>query len=293
MRKLHPNLQPGRPKPDVAANARSKRPVKKNLRSNAYGQSQGGLLLAVSMVFLLNQRAAAQQDTSGDNALPPTISSTLNLPGAPDTSVLSSPQSRDGTGGPARSAPAAPVADRFAKYIQPGQSAVQLTGFDKVLLGARHSTSSFAAATWFVSAGYEQILNSRPNYGQTFKGYTQRLGADAARNVSEGIFSDSVLAPILHEDPRYYKLGAEHPLNERLRHALFHPILTQTDNGDRTINFAQIGGNLAGAGLTDAYYPSRNRTAGATLITFGTSMGGGAVGYLFNEFFSIHLPLAR
>ena len=144
-----------------------------------------------------------------------------------------------------------------------------------------------------VSAGYEQILNSRPNYGQTVRGFGQRLGADAARNVSEGVFSDAVLATALHEDPRYYELGPGHPFNARLKHALLQPIITRTDSGARTINFAQIGGNLAGAALTNAYYPQINRTAGATLVTFGTSMGGGAVGYLFNEFFSLRLPLSR
>ena len=265
--------------------------MKANTQSKAYIWRHGFPLLAALTLFLSSQCVAAQADTSEND--PETVRAAeplVSLPDAPE--ALSSPQSF-GAGGVTRPALTSPAADPFAKYIQPGQTAVQLSGFDKVLLGARHSISSFAAVTWVVSAGYEQLLNSRPNYGQTVKGFAQRVGADAARNISEGVFSDSVLAPILHEDPRYYKLGPGHPLNERLRHALLHPIITRTDAGDRTINFAQIGGTLAGAGLTDAYYPTMNRTTGATLITFGTSMGGGAIGYLFNEFFSIHLPIAR
>ena len=243
-------------------------------------------------MLVCSRPVAAQEEASESNAESSrAMQPTPALPEAPQAS--SSLQFVGSTGAARQPASAPPVADTFAKYIEPGQTARRLSGFDKVLLGARHSTSSFAAATWVVSAGYEQILNSRPNYGQTVKGFAQRVGADAARNISEGVFSDSVLAPILHEDPRYYKLGPGHPLNERLKHALVKPIFTRTDAGDRTINFAQIGGTLAGAGLTDAYYPSINRTTGATLITFGTSMGGGAVGYLFNEFFSIRIPVAR
>lgn len=250
----------------------------------------GIVLPAVVTMLVCSRPVAAQEEASESNAESGrAVQPTPALPDAPQAS--SSLQFVGSTGAARQSAPS--VADTFAKYIEPGQTAPKLSGFDKVLLGARHSTSSFAAATWVISAGYEQVLNSRPNYGQTVRGFAQRVGADAARNVSEGVFSDSVLAPILHEDPRYYKLGPGHPLNERLRHALLRPIFTRTDAGDRTINFAQIGGTLAGAGLTDAYYPSINRTTGATLITFGTSMGGGAVGYLFNEFFSIHLPVAR
>ena len=252
----------------------------------------GRCLLIVWMIVVCGQRLNAQADASGSDPEPfPVVQPGSSLPDAPQAS--SSPQVVDRAGGQRRPAPTPPVADLFAKYIEPGQTAVKLSGFDKVLLGARHVTSSFSAATWVFSAGYEQVLNSRPNYGETFKGFAQRVGADAARNISEGVFSDSVLAPILHEDPRYYKLGPGHPLTKRVRHALLQPIFTRTDAGARTINFSQIGGNLAGAGLTDAYYPSINRTTGATLITFGTSMGGGAIGYLFNEFFSIHLPVAR
>ena len=260
--------------------------------SRALLESYGIVLLAVSTMFASSRRVAAQQDRSENDpetvrAAPPGSS----FPDAPEPS--SSLQLESSITGQRRP-PASPVAARFAKYIEPGQTAVKLSGFDKVLLGARHVTSSFAAATWVVSAGYEQLLNSRPNYGTDVQGLRRSVSARMRRAISPRACSrDSVLAPILHEDPRYYKLGPGHPLNERLRHALLQPIVTRTDAGGRTINFAQIGGTLAGAGLTDAYYPSINRTTGATLITFGTSMGGGAVGYLFNEFFSIHLPLAR
>ena len=260
--------------------------------STARGLQEVASLAAV-MILLASQDLRAQDRAAANDThdLLPALSSVPVLPDAPDPD-LGHPPSPIAGSQPA-SSPASVTADRFTKYIQPGQVAVKLSGFDKVLLGIRHSTSSFAAATWVVSAGYEQVLNSRPNYGETVQGFAQRVGAAAARNVSEGVFSDSVLAPVLHEDPRYYKLGPGHPLNVRLKHALLQPLFTRTDSGARTINFAQIGGNLAGAGLTDAYYPPINRTTGATLITFGTSMGGGAVGYLFNEFFSIHLPVSR
>lgn len=176
-------------------------------------------------MLLCSRRVVAQAEASENN--PETVRAVQPVSSLPDDPDTSSLQFLDRTGSQRRPSPAAPVADPFAKYIEPGQTAAKLTGFDKVLLGARHATSSFAAATWVVSAGYEQILNSRPNYGQTVKGFAQRVGADAARNISEGVFSDSVLAPILHEDPRYYKLGPGHPLNERLRHALMKPLFTR------------------------------------------------------------------
>lgn len=256
-------------------------------------RSNGARFLASFLMLLATLSLPAQdKSTEPDTQAPrPVPVRALALPEAPE--IADVPSSGDDGAREPQTVSQPARADHFAKYIETGQTVEKLSGFDKVLLGARHSTSSFAAATWVVSAGYEQLLTARPNYGQTFKGYAQRVGAAAARNVSDGIFSDSILATVLHEDPRYYKLGPGHPLNVRLKHALLQPLLTRTDGGTRTINFAQIGGNLAGAALTDAYYPPVNRTTGATLVTFGTSMGGGAIGYLVNEFFSIHLPVAR
>lgn len=264
--------------------------MKTNRRGSAHLQSYGIFLFAG--LTLSSHCLAAQVDSAGnDPGALRAVSPVAMLPDAPG--LPSPPQPLDNAAEDPPPANTPKLAPHFAKYIEPGETAVKLTGFDKVLLGVRHATSLYAAATWFLSAGYEQLLDSRPNYGQTFKGYTQRLGAASARNVSEGVFSDSVLAPLLHEDTRYYKLGPGHPFSQRLVHALVQPIVTRSDSGARTINFADIGGNLGGAVLTDAYYPPINRTAGATLVTFGTSMGGGAIGYLFNEFFSIRLPVSR
>ena len=177
----------------------------------------------------------------------------------------------------------------YDKVVLPGQTAARLTVHDKVILGVRENLSAFAAAGWLISAGYEQATNGSPNYGQTGKGFAQRLGAAAARSSSENIFQDSVLASVLHEDPRYYKLGSGHNLITRLFYAGTRPIIGKTDGGRRTINFADLGGDLAGAALTPAYYPPLNRGFDEVLKTFGGSVGGDALGYVVSEFLSTSL----
>ena len=57
------------------------------------------------------------------------------------------------------------------------------------------------------AASYEQALNGSPNYGTDAGAYGQRVGAAAIRDASQTIFSDSIMAPILREDPRYYVMG--------------------------------------------------------------------------------------
>lgn len=176
------------------------------------------------------------------------------------------------------------MAGRYDKYIAAGQPAPRLNAHDKVILGVRDAVSPFSAVGWVIAAGYAQAVNGSPNYGQTGKGFAQRLGAAAARSSSEGIFGDSVLAPILHEDPRYYKMGSGHNFVKRLVYAGTRPLITRTDGGRSTPNFSLLGGELAGAALTQAYYPPLNRGFTEVARTFGGSVGSTALGFVVTEF---------
>jgi hypothetical protein len=151
--------------------------------------------------------------------------------------------------------------------------------------------SPFSAVGWFASAGYEQLVNGSPNYGTDRGAFGQRLGAAALRDASEGIFSDSVMSPILHEDPRYYRLGPSHNFFVRVIYSGTRPIIGRTDGGRTTPNIANLAGTLAGAALASAYYPPLNRGFTQTMETFGGSVGGSAVGDLASEFFADFLHL--
>jgi hypothetical protein len=176
------------------------------------------------------------------------------------------------------------MASHVQKYIEPGQQAPRLIVGDKILIGLRDAASPLTAAGWVVSSGYSQAIDTTPNYGRNGKAYAQRLGAAAARSSSEGIFSDAVLAPILHEDPRYYKLGDGHSFGRRAVYAITRTVLTRTDGGGSTVNFSLLGGNLAGSAMTQAYYPPQNRGFGETMKTYGLSVGGSAFRFLVAEF---------
>jgi hypothetical protein len=186
-----------------------------------------------------------------------------------------------------------PEASHTEKYIAPDQTAPRLTVNDKVLLGIKDAFSPFAATGWFASAGYEQVLNGSPNYGTDRGAFGQRLGAAAIRDSSEGVFSDSVMSPLLHEDPRYYRLGPTHNFLARTLYAGTRPILTRTDGGHRSLNLALLSGTLGGAALTNLYYPQVNRGASQTLETFGGSLGGSAIGDVVSEFYEDFVHMLR
>jgi hypothetical protein len=182
--------------------------------------------------------------------------------------------------------PASSEPTRISKYVSPGQHTRPLSPGDKILLGFRGAFYPIPATGWLASASFSQALDHSPNYGTDTKAFFQRLGAAAARNSSEGIISDSIMATALHEDPRYYKLGTGNSFFRRLGNAVEHVVLTRSDDGRQTINYSLISGNLAGSALTNAYYPSRNRGFGSTMETFGLSLGGSAVGFTVAEFYS-------
>jgi hypothetical protein len=170
------------------------------------------------------------------------------------------------------------------KYIAPGQIAPRLSASDKVKMGIKDAISPLSAVGWLVSAGYSQGVNGSPNYGTNATAFAQRFGAAAARAGSEGMFSDSIMAPVFHEDPRYYKMGSGHNFFKRVGYSITRPLLTRTDGGHQTINLAYLSGNLAGSFLTQAYYPPVNRGVSQVMQTYGGSIGGGALGFFVSEF---------
>ena len=178
-----------------------------------------------------------------------------------------------------------PTASHTQEVIEPGQDAPVLDTGNKVLLGLRSSFSTFAAVGWISAAGYEHVLNQSPNYGTDRGAFGQRIGASAIRASTEDIFSESVFAPIFHEDPRYYRLGHSRSVPVRLLYAITRPLINRTDSGKNSVNFALLAGNLAGAELTYTYYPQSNRSQGEILETFGGSVGGSAFGYAVDELF--------
>jgi hypothetical protein len=206
--------------------------------------------------------------------------------GSPGSS--SSDDARDAS---AASVPSLVEATGTQKFIEADQPAPALTTGHTVLLGIRDAFSPFAISGWFASAGYEQLLNGSPNYGTDRGAFGQRLGASVIRDASEGILSDSVMAPLLHEDPRYYRLGPGHNFFRRVLYAGTRPIITRTNSGRMSPNFALVAGNAAGSALTNLYYPQVNRGPRETMETLGTSIGGSAIGDVVGEFFGdvVHL----
>jgi hypothetical protein len=227
----------------------------------------------------------------------------LTLPDAPSSTIADSPSSstvattdyagkaRAYFGQTGQTGPRQPL--HGAMLIEPGQIATPMTAKEKMVAGLKNSVSLFAALGWLGAAGWEQLTNGTPNYGTDSGAFGERLGAAALRGASEGIFSNSVLAPLFREDPRYYRMGKSKPFLSRVVYAGTRVLITRTDGGRATPNLSLIGGNLGGSALTVTYYPERNTSFTEVLTTFGGSLGGSAIGFEVNEFLADALQLVH
>ena len=211
-------------------------------------------------------------------------SSSAELPDAPGTLVV--PDALGSGHQPANSAaPTGTItARKMVKFIPPNAIAQPLTAGDKVKLSLFQLVAPVALMGDIVSAGYSHLSNSSPNYGTNSTAFAQRFGAAVARTSSQEVFTGAIMAPLLHMDPRYYVRGSEFSLKNRIVYAGTRVLVTRTDSGRRTINAPLLIGYAGAAALSNTYYPQINRNFKDTASEYGSSLGGAALGFLFDEF---------
>jgi hypothetical protein len=127
-----------------------------------------------------------------------------------------------------------------------------------------------------------QIEDSHPQFGQGAKGYFSRLGTSYADQVEGNMMTEGFLPVLLREDPRYFRM-AEGPKTKRALYALSRIVVTHTDSGKSSFNFAEIGGNAIAAGIGLSYYQD-NRNVPDYLLNWGTELGTDAASQVMKEF---------
>ncbi len=183
-------------------------------------------------------------------------------------------------------------AGKYARYLEPGQQAQLLTGRDKVILSFAEQARPWAAMTPLLAAGWEHLLDTNPRYGVDKAGFGERLGAAFLRQASQAVLSDGFAAAIFREDPRYYRTG-KGKIGSRIWRAASRVVVTRTDNGNPTMNYAQLFGYAGAAALTRTYYPERSTQWGAIWKGYGISLSSAALGKVIHEFGPDFMQLVR
>ena len=133
-------------------------------------------------------------------------------------------------------------------------------------------------------AGLNQLTDSAPSFGQGVKGYAHRLATNYADQAIGNMLTEGILPTILHEDPRYRRIGPSGgSKGHRTWYALSRVFVTRTDSGGTRFNYSEWAGNAAGVAISNSYYPdNRNFTDNATKLL--TQVGTDAVSQVLKEF---------
>ncbi len=142
--------------------------------------------------------------------------------------------------------------------------ALPLTKGQKFDLWYHSSIYPFTFAVAGVDAGIEQAENSYPGYHQGAAGFGKRYGASYADSVDGNFWGNAVLPSLLHQDPRYLRLG-HGTLKRRLWYAAISTVRCKDDDGKWAPNYSNVAGNLIAGSISNIYYPSSDRGVGLNL----------------------------
>ena len=168
-------------------------------------------------------------------------------------------------------------------YVSYVPDAVPLTPKLKFRLAWRTLIDPVTFALVGINAGVEQAQNDFSGYGQGAEGYAKRFGASYGDNALSTFIGGAILPTLLKQDPRYFYKGTG-STGSRILYAIANAVICKGDNQRWQPNYSAILGGLAAGGISNLYYPPKDR--GAALVFESTLIGTGetAVINLLQEF---------
>lgn len=131
-----------------------------------------------------------------------------------------------------------------------------------------YSSFFFLGLTSLVSEG----SNEHPSLGKGVEGYGQYIWRGFLDKTDNTYLSAWLLPSILHEDTRYYALGAGHPIVVRTLYVISRQGVARTYTGKNTPNIAGLGGKALTQYISRYYYPPSAATFSVLATKFGYSV---------------------
>jgi hypothetical protein len=125
-----------------------------------------------------------------------------------------------------------------------------------------------------VFAGLSQLDNSNPSYHQGVEGFAKRLAANYANQAIGNMMTEGFFPSMLHEDPRYRRIGPSRgTVKYRTWYAFSRIFVTRTDAGGTRFNYSEWLGNATGVAISNLYQPDQRDwrdNATSLLVQCGT-----------------------
>jgi hypothetical protein len=165
-----------------------------------------------------------------------------------------------------------------------GGATVSMTAMQKLSLAFHSVTDPVAFVIPFFVTGYHEALDEDKGFPWGIKGLGERSGAAYLDSFDGNMIGNGILPAILHQDPRYYRMG-HGTVMHRLLYSLATNVICKHDNtGKWEPNYSNVGGNIIGGAISNLYYPDTDSGIGLTISNGLIVTGEGAIGSAFDEF---------
>jgi hypothetical protein len=149
--------------------------------------------------------------------------------------------------------------------------AVSLTAAEKFKLQFRSSIDPYTFAIAAITAGLGEAEDSNTGFGWGPAGYAERAAAAYGDNVIGNTLGNAVLPAILHQDPRYFRLG-HGTATHRILYAAATSFICKHDNtGKWEPNYSNVLGNMIAGEISTLYYPN-GKSGGIQAVETGMTV---------------------
>jgi hypothetical protein len=163
-------------------------------------------------------------------------------------------------------------------------NAVSMTAAQKISLAFHSATDPFPFGVAVLVAGYSEVAEDNAGFGWGAKGYFERTGAAYLDEFNGTMLGNGFLPALLHQDPRYFRLG-HGSKTHRLLYAFATSYICKHDKSGRwEPNYSNVGGNILAGAISTLYYPSQHTGWDQTITDGLVVTTEGTVGGVLNEF---------
>lgn len=173
--------------------------------------------------------------------------------------------------------PAPPPTDKRVMGILPNYRTAEmsaastpLTSSEKIHIAVKDTFDYPLLGVSAFLAGIYHLEDNHPQFGQGAEGYFKRLGTSYTDQLVGNFLTEGVLPVAFHEDPRYFRMSTG-TTSHRLFYAMSRTVITRTDAGGYSPNFAELVGNGIAAGVGLSYY-SDDRSASQYVRNWGVQL---------------------
>ncbi len=168
-------------------------------------------------------------------------------------------------------------------YVTYIPNAAPLSSKQKFQLAWKSTLDPVNIGLTAATAGLAQAGNLYDGYGRGAAGYGKRFGAAYGDFLLSTYLGDAVFPSLFKQDPRYFYKGTG-STRSRLGYALANAVICKGDNGRWQMNYSYLLGDLAASGISNTYYPAKNRGAGLTFENAAIGVAATAAANVLQEF---------